>query len=103
MWIMVVNVISKVNSRLKFLHRQNRFFFLTYPLRRLLFNALIQPFFHYGCIAWFLNLSKKIGVRIQATQNKYTRLYLELEKMSRICAKEFLELNWLNPLTPGVH
>ena len=38
---MALNVIDKVNSRLKFLHRQNRF--LTPPLRRLLCNSLIQP------------------------------------------------------------
>ena len=35
---MALNVIDKVNSRLKFLHRQNGF--LTPPLRRLLCNAL---------------------------------------------------------------
>ena len=40
---MALNVIDKVNSRLKFLHRQNRF--LAPPLRRLLCNALIQPLF----------------------------------------------------------
>ena len=39
---MALNVINKLNSRLKFLHRQNRF--LTPPLRRLLCNALIQLF-----------------------------------------------------------
>ena len=40
---MALNVIDKVNSRLKFLHRQNRF--LTPPLSRLLCDALIQPLF----------------------------------------------------------
>ena len=40
---MALNVIDKVNSRLKFLHRQNRF--LTSPLSRLLCDALIQPLF----------------------------------------------------------
>ena len=39
---MALNVIDKVNARLKFLHRQNRF--LTPPLRRLLCNALINFF-----------------------------------------------------------
>ena len=43
---MALNVIDKINSRLKFLHRQNRF--LTLPLRRLLCNALIQPLFDYA-------------------------------------------------------
>ena len=37
------NVIDKVNSRLKFLHRTNRF--LTPSLLILLCNALIRPFF----------------------------------------------------------
>ena len=40
---MALNVIDKVNSRLKFLQRQNRF--LTPPLHRLLCNALLQPLF----------------------------------------------------------
>ena len=38
---MALNIIDKVNSCLKFLHRQNHF--LTPPLCRLLCNALIQP------------------------------------------------------------
>ena len=37
-------VIDKVNSRLQFLHKPNRFF-LTLPLRRRLCNALTQPLF----------------------------------------------------------
>ena len=40
---MALNVIDKVNSRLKFLHRQNRF--LTPRLSRLLCDTLIQPLF----------------------------------------------------------
>ena len=91
---MALNVIDKINSRLKFLHRQNRF--LTPPLRRLLCNALIQPLFDYACTVWFPNLSKKLRLRLQATQNKCIRFCLQLEKMSRICVNEFLELNWLN-------
>ena len=46
---MALNVIDKVNSRLKFLHRQNCF--LTPPLRKLLCNAMIQPVFDYACTA----------------------------------------------------
>ena len=68
---MALNVIDQIDSRLKFLHRQNRF--LTPPLRRLLCNALIQPLFDYACTAWFPNLSKKLKLRFQATQNKCIR------------------------------
>ena len=91
---MALNVIDKKNSRLKFLHRQNRF--LTPPLRRLLYNAVIQPLFNYACTAWFPNLSNKLRLRLQVTQNKCLRFCLQLNKMSRICVNEFLELNWLN-------
>ena len=54
---MANKVISKVNARLKFLHRKNKY--LTPNLRRLLCNALIQPHFDYACSAWYPNLSKK--------------------------------------------
>ena len=59
---MALNVINIINSRLKFLHRENRF--LTLLLRRLLCNALIQPLFDYACTAWFPNLSKKLRLRL---------------------------------------
>ena len=91
---MASNVIDKINSRPKFLHRQNRF--LTPSLCRLLCDPLIQPLFDYGCTALFPNLSKKLKLKLQATQNKCIRFYLQPDKMSRICVKEFLELNWLN-------
>ena len=89
-----LNVIDKVNLRLKFLHRQNHF--LTPPLRRLLCNALIQPLFDYACTAWFSNLSKRLKLRLQASQNKCIRFCLQLDKRSKICVNEFLQLNWLN-------
>ena len=60
---MVNKVISKVNARLKFLHRKNKY--LTPNLRRLLCSALIQPHFDYACSAWYPNLSKKLKSRIQ--------------------------------------
>ena len=46
---MALKVISKINCRLRFLYRKNRF--LSQPLRKLLCNALIQPHFDYACSA----------------------------------------------------
>ena len=85
---MALNGIDKINSRLKFLRRQNHF--LTLPLRRLLCNALIQPLFGYACTAWFPNLSKKLRLKLQATQNKCIKFCLQLDKMSMICVNDFL-------------
>ena len=53
---MATHVINEVNSRLRFLYRQNKF--LDVPLRRLLCNVLVQPFFDYACNAWYPNLKK---------------------------------------------
>ena len=44
-------VLRKVNAKLKFLYRQSRY--LTPSIRTLLYNALIQPQFDYGCSSWF--------------------------------------------------
>ena len=87
---MALNIIDKVSSCLKFVHRQ------TSPLCRLLWNALIQPLFDYACKIWFSNLSKRLKLRLQMSQNKCIRFYLQLDKSSKICVKEFLQLNWLN-------
>ena len=51
-----IHVINKVNSRLRFIYQQNKFFDIL--LRRLLCNAMIQPFFDYACNTWYPNLKK---------------------------------------------
>ena len=84
---MAHKVISKVNARLKFLHRKNKY--LTPSLRRLLCNALKRL-----CIP-YPNLSKKLKNRIQTSQNKCIRFCLQLDKMSHISQKEFEAINWL--------
>ena len=56
---MGTRVINKVKST--FFYRQNKFFGI--PLRRLLCNGLIQPFFDYACNAWYHNLKKNLKMR----------------------------------------
>ena len=90
---MALSVINKINNKLKFLYRKNRF--LTPTLRRLLCNALIQPHFNYACSAWYPNLTKKLKNRIQTSQNKCIRFCLQLDKVTNIFHKEFEILNWL--------
>ena len=51
---------------------------LSVPLRRLLCNALIQPFFDYACNAWYPGVNKNLKTRLQAAQNKYIRFCFEL-------------------------
>ena len=75
---MALNVIHKINNKLKFLYRKN--VFLTPKLRRLLCNALIQPHFDYACSVWYPNLTKKLKHRIQTSQNKCTHFCLQLDK-----------------------
>ena len=89
----VLHVLHKINNKLKFLYRKNDF--LTPALRRLLFNALIQPHFDYTCSAWCPNLLKKLKHRIQTTQIKCMRFCLRLDKLKHISHEEFERLNWL--------
>ena len=90
---MAIHVINKINSRLRFLYRQNRY--LNTSLRRLLCNAMIQPFFDYACNAWYPNLNKKLKTRLQAAQNKCIRFCLKVNDRSSIKSKEFEKINWL--------
>ena len=83
---MALKVINKINSRIKFLNRKNKF--LTPVLRRLLYNALIQPHFDYASSPWYPNLTQKMKNKIQTTQNKCIRYYLQQDKMTHISKNE---------------
>ena len=91
---MALKVINKINSRLRFLYRKNR-----YPspcLKKLLCNAIIQLYFDYACSSWYPNLKKIFKSKLQTIQNKCIRFCLQLDSRSHIgIQKEFEEINWL--------
>ena len=89
---MALNVIHKINNKLKFLYRKT---FLTPKLTCLFCNALMQPLFDYACSVWYPNLTKKLKHRTQTTQNKCMHFYLQLDKLKYISHEEFENLNWL--------
>ena len=91
---MALYVINKINSRLRFLYRNNQF--LSGSLRRLLCNALIQPHFDFACTAWYPNLNLSLKKKLQVTQNKCIRFCLKLGNRSHIGNDEFAKINWLN-------
>ena len=86
---MVSKVMNKINSRLKFLYRKNRY--LTPYLKRLLCNALIQPHFDYACSVWYPNLNKKLKSKLQIVQNRCIRCCLQLDNRSQIGVKHSLK------------
>ena len=54
---MALKFVSKINRKLKFFYWKNKF--VTPGLRRILCNALIQPYFDYACTVWYLNFTVK--------------------------------------------
>ena len=76
---MALKVINKINSRLRFLYRKNRY--LSPYLKRFLCNAIIQHF-DYAISAWYPNLNKKIKSKSQTIQNKCVRFCLQLDSRS---------------------
>ena len=97
---MALKALNKINGKLKFLYRKNKF--LTPTLRRMLCNAIIQPHFDYACSAWYPNLNEKLKKKIQIAQNKCIRFCLKLDKRHHISSKEFESINWL-PVNKRVH
>ena len=90
---MVLKVINKINSRLRFLYRKNSFLFP--PLCRLLYNSLIQPRFDYACLAWYPNLNKRLKSKSQILQNKCIQFCLNLNNWGDIRRNEFEKINWV--------
>ena len=46
-------VLEKINTKLNLLLRQSNY--LNYPFRRLVYNALTQAQFDYGCTSWSIS------------------------------------------------
>ena len=98
---MALQALNKIKGKLKSLYRKNKF--LTLTLCRLLYNAIIHPYFDYACSAWYPNLNEKLKKKkIQIAQNKCIRLCLKLDKRHHISSKEFELINWL-PAIKRVH
>ena len=90
---MALQVNKKINTRLRFFHRKNRF--LSQPFRRLLCNAIIQAHFDYGFSAWYPYLNKSLKKKLQTLQNKCIRFCLNLNNRDHIGLTEFEKINWL--------
>ena len=50
---MARRVLKKINTKLNLLLRQSNY--LNYPFRRLVYNALTQAQFDYGCTSWSIS------------------------------------------------
>ena len=65
---MALKVIIKLNDKLKFFCRKNRF--ISPELQIMLCNALNQPHFDYACPAWYPNSLKNTKKKIKIMQIK---------------------------------
>ena len=82
----VKGIISKVNSRLKFLYRYSNL--LNFKSRKTLCSALIQCLFDYSCSSWYPGLNKGLKEKLQVAQNKTIRFILDLDNRAHIGTKE---------------
>ena len=73
---MAMKSLKKINTKLRFLYRQNEF--LNPNLCMFLCNSLIQPHWEYACISWYSLISQKMRSKLQVTQNKCIRFCLKL-------------------------
>ena len=82
-YTMALKVFSKINCRRRLLYRKNGVFLLQ-SLRRLLYDALIQPHFYYTCSAWYPNLNNRLKSKLQILQNKCICFCLNLNSRTYV-------------------
>ena len=86
-------VLKKINGKKNFLYRQIRY--LSYPLKRMLCNTLIQPHYDFACCSWYQSQSMSLKTKLQTTQNSCIRYCLGLKDKSHNAKNEFEKINWL--------
>ena len=90
---MALKVLTKCNSRLKFLFRKAKY--LTSHARKLLASALVQCHLDYACCYWYNSLTLGTKNQLQATQNRLIRFTLDLPYRANIGAEHFSKVDWL--------
>ena len=81
------------HPRLTIYYRKNKS--LDNYARRLLCNAMIQPFFNYACNAWYPKCNKHLKTRLQAALNEHIRVCPKLGDRTSIKIFEFEKINCL--------
>ena len=90
---MALKVMSKVNSRTRFLSRKAQF--LDTASLRLLANSLVSCCFDYGLCSWYSGLSKALKHKLQVSQNKLVRVVLGLGPRIHVGKHQLQQLGWL--------
>jgi hypothetical protein len=84
---MALDIIKKVNSRLKFLYRQANF--LDQKTKKTLCSALVLCLFDYSISSWYGGISKVMANKLQCTQNKVIRFILNKDSRYHITQADF--------------
>ena len=90
----VLDIIGKVNSRLKFLYRQANF--LNPGVKKTICSALVLCLFDYSISSWYGGISKYHARRLQCAQNKVIRFILGKDFRYHINHSDFKNLGILN-------
>jgi hypothetical protein len=90
----VNSIVSKGNSRLKFLYRYKRV--LNTGTRKILSSALIQGHMDYACVAWYYSTSNVLKHKLQVLQNKVARFILNKGPQDHIGHSELKSIGYLN-------
>ena len=90
----VLNIVKKVNSRLKFLYRQANYF--NKNVKKMICSALVLCLFDYSISAWYGGISKYHARRLQCAQNKVIRFILNKDFMYHIDHADLKSLGILN-------
>ena len=70
--------------------------YLSYPLKPMLYNSLIQPHFDFACYAWYPNLFMSWKNKLQTAQNACIIFCLGIERRGHIGFNRFEKINWLS-------
>jgi len=90
----VNNIVSKVNSRLKFMYRNAKS--LDTRTRKYLCSALIQCHIDYACSSWYPSLNKGLKDKLQICQNKIVRFIYGLGPRESINQCNLSDMSLLN-------
>ena len=90
----VTELINKCAGRISFLYRNSSL--LDFNCRRIMCNALVQPYLDYCCSSWYSSLTERLRARLDVLQRRMVKFILSKDMLYHVSPEDLRKLSWLS-------
>ena len=90
----VTELINKCAGRISFLYRNSSL--LDFNCRKIMCNALVQPYLDYCCSSWYSSLTERLRTRLDVLQRRMVKFIFSKDMLYHVSPEDLRKLSWLS-------